>query len=250
VPGTKCYLCARSHTISYRSFSDIAQAISSARGDAYIRNAAGVMAKINQELQAPINEVFFAPIIVLVEGIEDVAYITSYLHLMGKFEEFRRYGCHIVATNGKEHMEMPFAVARQLGIPTFLVFDSDSDAKSGWIERHRKLNATLLNLAGISPEPFPAQTLWQNDLVQWPTQLSAVVEKEFDEMVLNQAKIEAHKSFPSTGDLAKNALFIPKMLEQTWKQGEKSTSLTRLCNSILSFAESHSVPAQIVGDTL
>jgi len=41
----------------------------------------GVSLKIAQVLQPNINEMFFTPVLILGEGLEDVAYITSYMAL-------------------------------------------------------------------------------------------------------------------------------------------------------------------------
>ena len=44
---------------------------------------------------------FFTRRLILVEGLEDVAYLLAYLNLLDKFDDYRRIGCHIVPTNGK-----------------------------------------------------------------------------------------------------------------------------------------------------
>ena len=49
-------------------------------------------AKIHQCLQPSTNGMFFSPTVVLVEGLEDAAYLAAYLNLLEKWEEFRRIG--------------------------------------------------------------------------------------------------------------------------------------------------------------
>jgi len=91
-------------TVTHRSFTEISQAITKAQNDEpYVRSATGMLAKINQALQPSLNEVFFAPVLILTEGLEDIAYITTYLMLMEKWHEFRRHGCHMVPVNGKSY---------------------------------------------------------------------------------------------------------------------------------------------------
>src|SRR6185436_9109897 len=94
--------------------------------------------------------------------IEDAAYITSYLHLAGKWDAFRRCGAHIVPTNGKSFLLEPLVILLELNIPVFVVFDSDSQEKD--LERraaHDADNAALLKALNVAqPETFPAATAW------------------------------------------------------------------------------------------
>src|SRR3990172_226026 len=98
---------------------------------------------------------FFTTRLVLVEGLEDVAYIAAYLNLLGKWDEYRRIGCHVVPVNGNRELLRPLVIAKHMHIPTFLVFDSDSDEQNP--ERrsqHEKDNKALLALvdkAGENP---------------------------------------------------------------------------------------------------
>ncbi|MEW8584376.1 MAG: AAA family ATPase, partial [Candidatus Thiodiazotropha sp.] len=100
----------------------------------------GVMAKIHQALTPVLNEIFFTKCLILVEGVEDIAYLTTYLILSEKMSEFRQYGCHIVPVNGKSEIPRPLAIARHMGIPTFVICDCDTDkpAENGQLEKHRK----------------------------------------------------------------------------------------------------------------
>ena len=74
---------------------------------------------------------FFAPTVILVEGLEDVAYLHAYFILTDQMGDFRRLGCHIVPTNGKENLILPLAISKRLGLRTFTVCDSDSNPYAG-----------------------------------------------------------------------------------------------------------------------
>jgi len=54
----------------------------------------GMLAKLYPSLNPIINEMFFCSVLILTEGIEDVAYISTYMMLDGKLNDFRRCGCH------------------------------------------------------------------------------------------------------------------------------------------------------------
>ncbi len=100
------------------NYSNICADIAEATGETP-RSVSGTIAKIHQVLQPALNEMFFTSRLVLVEGLEDVAYLSAYLHLLDRWEDFRRIGCHFVPTNGKSELVRPLVIARRLKIPTY-----------------------------------------------------------------------------------------------------------------------------------
>ncbi len=72
-----------------------------------LKKESATMSKVNQALQPGLNEMFFTQRLILVEGLEDVGYITSWLVLSDRWEAYRRSGCHIVPVNGKSEMIRP-----------------------------------------------------------------------------------------------------------------------------------------------
>jgi len=50
------------------------------------------------------NEMFFSAVPVFVEGLEDVAYVSSYMTLLGLWDEFRSLGCHLIQVQGKSNL--------------------------------------------------------------------------------------------------------------------------------------------------
>ncbi len=61
-----------------------------ATGEEQRHRIEGLVAKIHQALQPGIAEMFFAHTPILVEGLEDISYITTALHISGLWPEFRR----------------------------------------------------------------------------------------------------------------------------------------------------------------
>lgn len=79
--------------------ADIAADLAGARGEA-VPPATATEMKVEQALRSALNEMFFTPVLVLVEGLEDVAYLRAWFSLSGRDEECRKLGCHIVPTDG------------------------------------------------------------------------------------------------------------------------------------------------------
>lgn len=234
----------RRSTISHMTFEDIAAAIAGTVGEAPTKPE-GALAKVHQALQPGLNEMFFTRRLVLVEGLEDVAYILAYLNLLDRSDDFRRIGCHIVPANGKSELLQPLVIARHMGIPTYLIFDSDADKpdKSGSRAKHEKDNKALLKLAGHPDgDPMPAATVCGTGFTMWHSDIGAVVETEIGTDDWATYRAEADKRYGHAGGLRKNSLHIGASLAFAWEAGKRPPSLERLCSEILDLE--HSIPGQ------
>ena len=228
---------AKRSNIAHVTSSDIAQGIALATGKEPTPPK-GMAAKIHQALQPMLNEMFFAARLILVEGQEDVAFIATYLNLLGQWDEYRRTGCHIVPVNGKSQLLQPLVIAKHMGIPTFTIFDADADKrdKNGSRTQHEKDNKALLTLLGKPDEnPMPTETLWGADFVMWHSDIGAIVcaDMGVDRWQSYQAK--ADTQYGHASNLRKNTLYIGTVLALAWDAGVKSPSLERLCGKILRY---------------
>jgi putative ATP-dependent endonuclease of OLD family len=148
------------------------------------KETSAALSKIHQALQPALNEMFFTQRLVLVEGLEDVAYIHSWLILTERWEAYRRCGCHVVAADGKSEMIRPAIIAHGLGIPVFAVVDADGDRieKPEDRTRHHRDNGALIRLFnGNENDLFPVTTCWLSNFVMWPSNLADTVKREFIE---------------------------------------------------------------------
>lgn len=199
----------------------------------------GQLAKIHQALQPNLSEMFFASRIVFVEGLEDTAYLTTYLHLLELWGEYRRLGCHMIPVDGKSEMLQPLAVAKCLQIPAFAILDADNDKpdKNGSKEKHRKDNVAILYLCDVSsPEAFPSDVFWGDSVVMWPKDIGKTVKEDIGEEYWATYQTEADTKYGHAGNLRKNTLHIASSLQLAWEAGKKSASLTSLCKKIIEFA--------------
>ncbi len=126
--------------VSQVSYDELAAELKKA-GQPLLKES-GMLAKLYPALNPTINELFFCRVIVFVEGVADVAYLTSYLELTGLLSEFRRCHCHLVPTGGKSEIIRPLAIAKRLNIPAYVVLDADIDkTKVDEIEKHKADNS-------------------------------------------------------------------------------------------------------------
>lgn len=224
----------RESCVAQARLEDISKAIAAATGEP-AKKPSGVRAQIHQALQPALNEMFFTSRLVLVEGLEDVAYVTTYLHLLGLWDRYRQKGWHLVPVNGKSEILQPLVVAGHMGIPTFVVFDADGDKpdRSGSRTKHEKDNRALLTvLKSTTVDPFPTATLWGTNFVMWTSDIGSIVAKEIGEDAWQAAQQEADKEHGQVGGLRKNLLHIGSALTTSFENGLASTSLKKLCEML------------------
>ena len=221
--------------VSHMSYAQIAEAVAAATGEEP-RKPEGALAKIHQALQPVINEMFFTHRLILVEGLEDVAYLLAYLNLLEKSEDYRRMGCHIVPVNGKSELLQPLVIAKHMGIPTYVVFDADADKpdSNGSRAKHEKDNKALLTLSGRPGEnPMPDATFRGAGLTMWHSDIGSVVEADIGKEDWAAFRADADRRYGHAGGLRKNALHIGASLAFAWEAGKRSANLERLCTEIL-----------------
>lgn len=218
------------------TFADLCARIREVFGEDPQRPTQGLVAKIHQALQPGISEMFFARVPVLVEGLEDVAYITTELHLSNQWSEFRRLGCHLIPVNAKSKLIQPLAIAMQLGLPAFLVFDADGDiTRQDHRTQHERDNRALISLLGQTHPLFPDECIIGTNHVIWPTNLGAAVKADFGEHY--EALVNAARArYGNEGGLEKHDLFIADWISAGRQNGHTSAMLQQLCTAILNFA--------------
>lgn len=217
------------------SFPDIADAVAAATGEKPAKPE-GALAKVHQAMQPALNEMFFTRRLVLVEGLEDAAYLLSYFQMLNLADEYRRLGCHIVPANGKSELLRPLVISKHMRIPTYLVFDSDGDKpdKNGSKAKHERDNRGLLSLvAKPEQEPFPEETVWGQGFTMWHSDIGAIVTNEIGNEEWQAFRQEADKLYGHEGGLRKHSLHIGASLAFAWDAGKRSGSLERLCTQIL-----------------
>lgn len=200
-----------------------------------------LMAIVGQIMHPSQKELFFTPLAVIVEGDEDVAYISTHLKLSGKWNLFRSLGCHFVVVGGaKSDLSRFVAIGQELGVSLFAVFDGDGDAKKPEdVNQNYRDNGCILRLFRLNEEDASAtKTVWAECVVMWRTRIGDMVREDFGHDAWVKAQEKVRKDLQLEGRISpKNKVLIAGTLEELWKQGKKSASLIKLCGSILRYGE-------------
>ena len=202
---------------------------------------------------------FFSQKIIFVEGVEDVSILTTYLHLMGKYDEFRRQGCHIVPVHGKSEIIRPLCIAQLLKIPTFVLIDGDTNKQAQYdaikddvdetkvrraahllseIGKHKKDNASILKLCEQSDQlHWPTEEhIFFSNITIWKSNITETLETELGER-WRVHKAKAAEKYGRAKNLKKNPLAVADALEFAWSDNLKSPSLIKMISMMLGLAE-------------
>jgi predicted ATP-dependent endonuclease of OLD family len=206
-------------------------------GEKHLKES-GMVAKLYPSLNPVINEMFFCKVLFLVEGQEDLAYITSYLMLTGEIVEFRKNGCHIVPVDGKNRLIKPLAMAKLLNIPAKVIFDADTNkTRPDEIIKHKKDNKAILSLQGYNTEnEWPTANIIKENLICWQTNLTETIKTELG-TDWQTYRDRTSTFYDNAGDLEKNPLAIAKVLELAWIDNKKSSILIDLIDRMIKFAK-------------
>lgn len=226
---------AQHSVICSYDYAHFANTFAHAKGKAPLRMN-GILAKVHQVLQPALNEMFFAQRLVLVEGLEDVAYIHSWLVVSERWDEFRRKGVHIVPANGKSSLLHPLIIAKGLEIPTLLIFDADGDDEKHRAEHERDNIALLRLVGGDAAIPFPGAAVMTCTHIVWPLNMGASVKAGVPEDAWTDSGNHASEQCGMAGDLAKNSLHIGARLAYLWEKGHRPEALEQVCEKVVSFA--------------
>lgn len=222
-------------TVTSATYAGVSRAIAVAMGEPPRRETA-LVATVEQILQPSQNEMFFCAVPVLVEGLEDIAYVASYMQLTGQWADFRRYGCHFVIADGKNKLSRPLAIANLLKLPAFVVFDGDCD-RAGKAAENIRDNGCLLRLCGVDAAPLSNETVWSERLTMWADRIGDQVQRDVGKDLWNRAEAKARVANGWEEDVQrKNSLLVAATLEEVVSQGVAIECLGRLSAAILRYA--------------
>lgn len=224
-------------TVSHLTLKKLSSCIGNALGESPAEPSS-CMATIQQIMQPSLNELYFSGLAILVEGVEDVAFISTQIELMGKMMDFKRRGAHFIVCGGKNSMSRPLAIAKELLIPYFVVFDGDSDKNrdEDTKKSNERANKCILNLCSITGvDPLSSDNYFGNNVAMWGTTIGDAVRDDIGADTWNvaqQAMVILH-GYGDVNNKKKNEMVIVTVLQNLWEKGTKSSLLEALCNKLI-----------------
>ena len=217
-PATKVY------STSLTQVAEELWCISDRKGEKY---TADTLRPRMQVLLTPwMNEGFFADLVVLVEGEGDRSALLAVAEL--EDHDMESKGICIVPCGGKQNLDRPAVVFRELGIPTYVIWDNDKGTKDARPEDNKR----LLRLVGAEEKDWP-EGVWDTHAAL-EGNLECVLKQEISEEVFEALLRDRQEEFGMNKKQArKNPFILGLIIKDAKAQGHRSRTLSKIVNAIV-----------------
>jgi len=180
-----------------------------------------------QAIMTPwMSEGFFADVVALVEGEGDRAALLTVADSMGY--DMESMGICVVPCMGKNNLDRPAIVFRDLGIRTYLIWDNDKDAK----QPNPDENKRLLRLIGVQEEDWPVGVWEQHACLD--CNLECTLQNEITPAVFDPLFEEIRTEFRMKKDRAcKNPIILRLVIQKAAQLGHTSRTLMEIVERIV-----------------
>lgn len=174
-----------------------------------------------------VNEGFFADVAVLVEGEDDRAAILGMAISMGN--NFDSESISVIPCMGKNNLDRPLVIFRHIGIPVYVIWDSDHGKKNANSEENRR----LLRLVGQSEEDWPCGVY--DCHACFKTKLETTLAEEIGTDLFEQLLLKTQDQLGLTGknDAMKNPIVLQQIIEKASAEGKISATLKGIVEKII-----------------
>ena len=184
-----------------------------------------ITSRLHAIMSPLMNEGFFARFIVLVEGEEDRAALMAVAENLKI--DLEGEGFAVISCGGKPSISRPALVFSKLGIPTYLIWDSDKDGGNP----DPKLNHELLKLMGCAIEDWP-KTINQR-FSCFEQRLASTMKQEVGETFYDEEMNNAcSKYFAHKRHAIKNAVILSYFVNTCVSKGKHFASLEKIVGEL------------------
>lgn len=193
-------------------------------------------------LGAELSEGFFANGVILVEGRSDKAALTATARMLGV--SFEAAGIAILSAEGKANLDRPYVIFRELGIPTFILWDCDQQLPED--KRSPAIDLALSKLAKPDQQfqAAPTTDLIADCYAHFGKTLEFKLKEDLTPAIHTECLAAACEPFgvhPSK-DSQKIPDVLYQMLLRAKEQGHESEMLTNLVRAMWRFFRDEEIP--------
>jgi hypothetical protein len=214
--------------VTRKSLDDVARILWKARGRQGEQFTADTLRPRLQTIMTPwMSEGFFATEVVLVEGEDDRAAVLGFASAAG--HDFESLGISVIPCIGKNNLDRPLVIFRNLGIAVYVIWDSDYGGR----DADPADNRYLLHLAESAPDDWPNTV--QNTFACFRTKLEDVLRSEIGNEVFTALLNESKTQFGIRQDsqAIKNPTVISQVVSRARAQGQTSQTLEAVVERIV-----------------
>lgn len=186
-----------------------------------------------------VNESFFADVVVVVEGLSEVGVLWKLQEVMKK--NWSQLGIVIVPAGGKNNINRPVIIFRGFSVPTYFIFDADSQIISDGRKQKdaKNCNHRYLRLAGVSIEDFPGTQVHETWAV-FKENLEGILKEALGEEIFKaiREEVASELGYDDFKRVSKNIESAARLIELIYEKKHRIPILeeiiekvTQLCNS-------------------
>jgi predicted ATP-dependent endonuclease of OLD family len=180
-----------------------------------------------------LNEGFFANVVVLVEGQSDRAALLTVAEKKGY--DLDKLGIAVIPCEGKSNLDRPYAIFSGLGIPVYVIWDSDEGARDPKVAKvNAKVNRALLRLLGATEphEDWPERI--EKHFACFRENLNTKLRSDLGHNLFNKLLRECCNKYQLEPDKAeKNPVVIAEIISKAYEGGHRVSTLEQILERIL-----------------
>jgi putative ATP-dependent endonuclease of OLD family len=192
-----------------------------------------------------LSEGFFADAIVLVEGRSDKAALVAVADQLGV--SFEGAGIAVLSAEGKTCIDRPLLIFRELGIPTYPIWDCDSDKPPK--DARPEQNLLLLRAAqpGVEDNAPPQDTRIEEHYACFAANLETILRAEITPAIYDLCLETVCDDYGAgRADAQKNPEIMKALLAQAADQGASSPTLKAIVRRIWTSLKGIELPEEVV----
>ncbi len=220
---------ARSTQLKTANMEAVADELWSASGRKGAKFTSDTLQPRLRSLMTPwMGEGFFADVVVLVEGEDDRAAILGFAKSMNL--DLDGMGITIIPCFGKNNLDRPLVIFRQLSIPVYVVWDGDCGNRDGKPETNRY----LLQLLGQTEEDWPS--IIEESFACFKVNLEKTLEDEIGKEPFTRELSRAQQELGilKRDHALKNPSILGFVVKNATLNGKSSESMKTIINNVVS----------------
>ena len=180
-----------------------------------------------------LSEGFFADKVVLVEGLEDKAVLLG-LDQQLEGDGFDELGIQILPVFGKRNLDRPALIFQALDIPTYVLFDTDSDKSGKKLEDNKKTNKVLREIMGDTDIVNPLEQKIERNWASLGPNLTSVIKTSLGEdyYISEMRKLKEYYQFDKIKDCKKNYKVLEDFIKICYQNDKRLPDLEEIIQRI------------------
>ena len=195
-------------------------------------NAMTLKSRLKAIMTLELSEGFFADKVVLVEGLEDKAIIQAIDQYKSKI--FDSKGIVVIPVIGKNNLDRPALIFQDLGIPVYLIFDTDSDCKPESRGKNEKTNKILKEIMGETDFDNLFDTGIEGTYASLDPNITKLIKNAVGDALYTQImdELKEEYGFKEDQDCRKNYIVMTQFIQKVYDAGKNIPELEEIIQKI------------------